>query len=333
MSLWVGTYAEKGGKGLYPIEIARGRLSVGQPNLAITIASYGLWSQDTRTTYFTKEQEAGPVAAWRREDGRWIASSASDSGGALPCFLSLSPDRRHLAVANYGDGTVALLALDPRTGEIKGIADTAQQSGRGPDPARQAGPHAHCVVFSDDGSVLYHVDLGLDRVFAYEISDGKLGQAKTVFAAPPGSGARHLLLHSDRKHALLVSELSAELFLLERTATEFAIRQKLATAPEGTESDNLGGHLGLAVDGTILVTNRGHDSVSTFTIAHGRIIRGAWADAGGASPRHVHVMAGSLLVAHEESGTIALLSVPGTAGGEPVTAPVPGAAFVIDIPE
>lgn len=330
MGMWVGTYEKKGGGGLYPLATNAG-LTLGTPEPAIRNASHGVWCEEFRTAYFVEEQEAGRVAAWRRENDRWTFLSAIESGGGMPCYVSLAPDRRHLGVANYADGAVALLELDPATGGLFRCRDVARQPGRGPHPERQTGPHAHCAIFDEDGSHLFHVDLGLDRIFAYAIDGGKLTQAWTAFEAPAGSGPRHLLLDPDGQHALLLCELSAELMLLARAASGFACIDRILISDKNPASGNLGGHLALDDDGRVFVTSRGKDEIVAFTHDGARLRREGAQRTGGSSPRHFLLTAGDPIVANEVSGTVCRLRA--DAGGAPLTQRVPGAAFLINISE
>jgi 6-phosphogluconolactonase len=336
MSLWVGTYAERGGGGLYPVEIRGCGLHLGQPEPSIANASFGLWSRRHSLAYFVDEQEAGPVTASKRIAGGWEEMVASGSGGALPCFLALHPPGTHLVVANYADGSVALLRLDPRTGLIRELVDVQRPSGSGADAQRQRGPHAHCVRFSEDGRSLYGVDLGLDLVVRCPLAEDRLGAPTTAFAAPPGSGPRHLLFQRGGKTALLLTELSAELFLLDHTAGGgFACVDRVALLPEPCAGDNLGGHLKWdRATGDALVTNRGHDSLVAFAVRNTALRPKDGTFTGGASPRHFWSAGKVALVAHEESGTVSLVSrSEGDRAATPMaTVTVPGAAFVLEMP-
>jgi 6-phosphogluconolactonase len=330
-SLWVGTYAEKGGAGLQPVDPS-GKLGAAEQRIAN--ASWGLWSAPTGTAYFVDEQETGRVTAWSPGPKGWEPRGASASGGSLPCYLALSPTGDRLAVANYEDGAVALIAIDKETGELGGIVDVTRPSGSGPDPERQEGPHAHCVVFDEVGERLFHVDLGLDRVFAYPINDGRLGPPEVAFEAPPGSGPRHLLLHPDGHHALLLAELGSKLMLLERRRAGFSLVHAIPTLPE-PQPGNLGGHLALGPEARVLVTNRGHDSLAAFRLVDGRLEADGWTPTGGSSPRHFVMAGGRALVAHEKSGSIAFVDLPaaGASSAAPEQIPAPGAAFIFEVPD
>jgi len=206
---WVGTYQAKGGHGLCPLELAESGLGLGPPAAQVANASYGTWSPRTRTAYFVDEQEQGRLGAWSLREGQWQRRGSCETGGALPCYVALDPAKSYLAVANYGTGSLALIAVDGDSGEIRGLADLAQHSGRGPNQERQEGPHVHCTMFDEDGAAIYTVDLGLDRVLRYPLADGRLGEGEIAFEAPPGSGPRHLLLHPDLRAAAHLARRSS----------------------------------------------------------------------------------------------------------------------------
>ena len=71
-------------------------------------------------------------------------------------------------VANYNSGSVALLPIrgDGSLGEAS-IVD--QHVGKGVDPKRQQGPHAHSAVFAPGNEFALSNDLGLDKIFIYRL--------------------------------------------------------------------------------------------------------------------------------------------------------------------
>jgi 6-phosphogluconolactonase len=327
---WVGTYREKGGQGLCPLSLTSDGIDLGTPTPQVANASYATWSPQTRTAYFVNEQEQGRIAAWSLREGEWQQRGSCETGGALPCYVALHPARSFLAVANYGSGSLALIALDPASGEVRGLADLAQHSGRGPHDERQSSPHVHCTVFDEEGAAAYAVDLGLDRIFRYPLTGGRFGERDVAFEAPAGSGPRHLLLLPNHRHALLLSELSAELMLLERQGAHFRLVDRVPSAPGGGGPDNAGGHLALAPDGRVLVSNRGHDSLAAFVIESSRLRLDGWRPAGGVHPRHFVVRGDTAIVANEKSGEVTAIALPGAPETPPRKVSVPGAAFIFD---
>ncbi len=66
-----------------------------------------------RVFYAASESAGGQVVVLRRSsaDGFAVAQTRA-SGGHSPCHVAVSPDARHVAVANYVSGTLAVFALD-----------------------------------------------------------------------------------------------------------------------------------------------------------------------------------------------------------------------------
>lgn len=332
--VWVGTYGKRGGKGLVPIDIGEDlTLAAGLPEPAIADASFGIAGTE-ELFHFVSEGDRGKIGTWQLVGGAWSKVACVDSGGSQPCYLAIRPDGALLATANYGDGTVAVLGIDPATGVPTGATEALRVSGHGPDATRQDGPHPHCAVFAPDGDRLFHVDLGLDRVFEYRLGDEALGEPRVVFDAPPGSGPRHLVWLPDGERAVLVTELSAQLLLLRWDGEAFVSLDVQSIGVGRAANENLGGHLALAKADRVLVTVRGEDTLVEFAVEGERLVRTGWA-ATDASPRHFHVNCETVLVANEEGGTVQLyrrrdLS---SAGAKPcATATVPGAAFVLAPP-
>src|SRR5690606_5880287 len=95
------------------------------------------------------------------------------SGGAGPTYVSVHPAGRHLLVANYFGGSVAVLPIDAE-GRLGEATDVEQDEGEiGPTRATNAPPgtfaisghdrtHAHMIAADPSGQYVLHVDLGLD---------------------------------------------------------------------------------------------------------------------------------------------------------------------------
>lgn len=315
---WIaGGYADADATGLYLLRHRIGRLHVEGVVAPIRNVSAGVRRD---ALWYLVDEVAGDVVLVDTMD--WRTVERFPSGGDAPCHLALDATRTMLAVANYGDGTTALFALDDG-GLPTGDPDRYCHDGSGPDPERQAGPHAHWVGFGADGT-LYAIDLGSDCIVGFSPYAAGLGRARKVFAAPPGSGPRQIAFHPDRPILYLLSELASTLTVLDRSEDgRLTARQCVSTLPFPCNS--LGG--AICIDGDRLyVTNRGHDSVATFAIEPDATVRLIGHRAtGGVSPRFLAIDAGHLLVAHEGQGGVTLLPRDG-----PVIAraDVPGAAFL-----
>lgn len=328
---WIGTYSARG-SGFCPI-IARDRtLHLGEPEPAIANASFAVWSPGHRIAYVVNETEQGRIAAWKRTHGSWALIGEVSSGGASPCYLSLSPEGRCLSVANYADGALSIVPIDSHTGAVCELSDRYRPEARlkdaDADLERQDGPHAHCAIFADDGQTFYHVDLSLDRVFRHRLEGGRITFSDIAFETPRGFGPRHLLFHPDNVLAVLLCELAAALFLLRREGGVLTFLDCVSTSPEPCADGNLGGHIAIAGDGAVLVSNRGHDSIVRFRVVEGRLAMSGWWLTGSSSPRHFVANGDAALVAHEQGGMVTRVAL-SEPGGAMERIEVPGAAFVL----
>ena len=336
--LLAGTYARNGGDGLCTVTRRRaGDWALGTAFAEAANASFGTYAPRHDLYYFVDEQ-ASALNVLRRNDG-WETLARIGTMGEQPCYAALSPDQSWLAVANYGDGSIALWRLDPETGLPLDLPEVRQNKGSGPVAGRQDGPHAHCVCFSPDQSWLYHVDLGTDEVLAYpfDAEAAWLGDATRAYAAPPGSGPRHLVFHPNVPLALLVSELASTVTVFEVGRGILVPRETLSTLPADFKSDSLAGHISLNAAGDrAYVTNRGHDSLAVFAWQDGALELRQHVASGGASPRAFVLLETQrqLALANEEGGNLTFFDL-GEDGSLSATAPdlpLPGAVFLLAAP-
>lgn len=229
---------------------------------------------------------------------------------------------------------MAIFAIDPSDGALQGPTAFWQAEGQGPDLDRQKEPHPHWVGFDAAGGTLYCVDLGTDRITAFDFDPaiGAIGEALTAYAAPAGSGPRHLLLHPHLPLAYLVSEMAATLTVLHRESALFARGVTVPTLAEAHPGNIAGGMARNRATDRLYVTNRGADSVAVFALdAHGNPAALGEVASGGRSPRFVLVLddQARLLVAHEGGEAVTAFTI--LADGmlaHPVAIAIPGAAFI-----
>lgn len=145
---WVGTY-NPNGEGLYRFTVdaktgaLRDKTLVSSlPNVAqLTV------SRDGKTLYAASEVEKGVVQAWRIEkNGELTALNQVASGGAGPVYLSLTPDGKHLLVANYVSGSIAVLRCKKMVAWLRRWTGIRMKARQAPNarrrPSRAASPSA-----------------------------------------------------------------------------------------------------------------------------------------------------------------------------------------------
>ncbi|WP_148251109.1 lactonase family protein [Raoultella terrigena] len=283
---WVGTYSPNG-EGLYrfTVEAKTGALSnrtlvSSLPNVAqLTV------SRDGKTLYAASEVEKGVVQAWRvGANGELSELNQVSSGGAGPVYLSLTPDGRHLLVANYVSGTTAVLPVqeDGRLGEAVDVHQDQGPAGAARPAAAvegsfaisdHNGPHAHMISADPSGKYVYSTDLGLDRIYQYRMdgASGKLTPNDPPFiaASSPGAGPRHFVFTPKGDGLWLINEESSTLtfYHLDKTSGLLREGKTISALPKGYKGTSFAAGLALSPDGRQLyVANRLHNSIAHFSV-------------------------------------------------------------------
>src|SRR5437667_1055587 len=160
------------------------------------------------------DDKEGTVSAFAidRADGHLTLLNTVRSGGAGPTYVSVHPSGRFVLVANYFGGSVAVLPILP-DGRLGDATDIKKDAGKmGPTRATNAPPgsfafsghdrtHAHMIQADPSGRFVLHVDLGLDKIFAWKFDDQKgvlTPNESPAISLPPGDGPRHFHFHANR---------------------------------------------------------------------------------------------------------------------------------------
>ncbi|MFC4589742.1 lactonase family protein [Sphaerisporangium corydalis] len=252
--------------------------------------------------YAVLEREEGGVAAYSADpDGPGLLADGS-SGGSYPCHLAVDPAGKWLAVANYGDGTVAVYRLGS-SGLFDGRPRLFPHQGHGPDPARQAEPHAHQAVFGP-GRVLHVSDLGTDEIRRHLLAAEPELHPEGPVRLTPGSGPRHMVRDEDRWY--VAGELDGMVTVLDAEWRELG-----RVRASGSAGPNLVSHIELSADGRHLyVANRGPDTIAVFAVEAGAgagLVPVAEVGCGGLWPRHFALAGEHMYVANQRSDTVVTL--------------------------
>jgi 6-phosphogluconolactonase len=236
--------------------------------------------------------------------------------GINPVHLSWGHDQEQLFIANHLSGTVVSVSINADA-SLGAVSQTITMLGElGPHKIEQtcAKPHFNCVDRS--GQFLLVPDKGLDKVFNYRITNGKLHNSPAgVLQGREGSGPRHLALHPDGKHLYIINELnstltSAQLDPASGALTAFQIVSSLSDSYVG---DSRAAAIQIDASGNYLyVSNRGEDSVGVFAINQQtfRLTHLQTISSGGKTPRFITLSPNQefLYALNEDSDSIALFT-------------------------
>ncbi len=174
-------------------------------------------------------------------------------------------------------------------------------SGNGPHPTRQLSPHPHFVGFTPDNKYLCVVDLGLDSIFVYN----KNLSVKSVSKVPDGHGARHIVFSDDGKYMFCTNELKS-------TMSAFKYDDGILTLVDTKSglSDENAVSTAAAIriyKDKILMSNRGHDSISVFSFENEKLYLEKNIPCMGRCPRDFDIADDYIICANEESDTVTVL--------------------------
>ncbi len=346
VDVYFGTYTRQdGAQGIYRAEFDEASGKLGEPSLAVEAAnpSFLAIAPSGKTLYAVSEvadvDGGGAVSAYvpslsrQASDGARVGDSSvkrkdlerllplellntQPSGGAHPCHVSLSPDGKTLAVANYSGGSVASYRI-AEDGSLTEAVSLIRHEGSSVNPDRQKGPHAHSINFSADGRFAYAADLGTDRIYIYALdaATGALSLAGET-AVAPGSGPRHFTFHPGGKFAYLINELTLTMFAFTVDGDSGALTeiQSISTLPEGTEPVGSTAEVVCHPSGKFLYgSNRGHDSIVVYQIdpESGKLTYVENEPVRGKTPRNFAISPSGkwLLAAGQQSGNVTIFSI------------------------
>ncbi|MGN9802751.1 lactonase family protein [Micromonospora sp. L32] len=276
--------------------------------------------------YAVNELPAGQVSAFRvGGDGELTPLGVRPTGGADPCHLAVAPDGRHLFVANYGGGSVAVFPLDAG-GAPAERSDLVVHQGHGLDPERQEQAHCHMVSPDPGAGPLLAVDLGTDSIYRYDLDadPGRLVSREPRIRTAAGTGPRHLARHPDGRRCWVAGELDATVTAYESTP-DGALRQRGRVDASGRTGHVQPSEIAVGPDGRFLyVGNRGVGTVAVFALDAELPRLVAEVDTGGEWPRHFVLTGPHLYVADERADMVRVFRVdPGSGAPEPLGEPVP----------
>jgi 6-phosphogluconolactonase len=231
------------------------------------------------------EDKQGTASAFviSRTDGRLQPLNTVRTGGAGPTYVSVHPGGRHLLVANYFGGSVAVLPIlgDGRLGKP---SDVKVATGIvGPTRATHAPSgsfavsghdrtHAHMIQADPSGRFVLHADLGLDTIFIWRFNDrsGTLTpNDPPSISLPAGDGPRHFHFHPNGRWFYSIQEEGSTIavFDYDSASGRLTIRQTISTLPPGFAGTNFCSEILVSVDGRyVYAGNRLRDSIGIFSV-------------------------------------------------------------------
>ena len=262
-----------------------GIIEMGTSPSCLALNSAGTRLYSANETDRVGDDKHGTVSAFgvNRSDGGLELLNTVPSGGAGPTYVSVHPGGRHLLVANYFGGSVAVLPI-LADGRLADASDVKVDAGTiGPNRATHAPrgsfavsghdrTHAHMIQADRSGRFVLHADLGLDRIYVWRFDDKKgvlEPNDPPAVSLPPGDGPRHFHFHPDGRWLYSIQEEGSTvvLFDYDPAAGSLSPRQTISTLPPDFAGTNFCSEILVSADGRyVYAGNRLHDSIAVFSV-------------------------------------------------------------------
>jgi 6-phosphogluconolactonase len=231
------------------------------------------------------------------------------SQGDKPNQVVIDPTGKIAATVNYTTGNLVAYRVLP-DGRLSDLIYADQHTAPG------GSPHAHGIIFTKDSRHMFVAELGLDRVYSYDVdpAKGTIVPAATPFVSVhAGAGPRRLQLSQDGRHLYVNHETDGEVSVFEVHGSDLKEIQTAPTLPPSVTVANKTAEIVIDPAGRHLyVGNRGHDTIAVFNIAlDGRLTLTTNVPAGGKTPRNLRFdpTGRFLLSANEGDGSITVFKV------------------------
>ncbi|HUE64405.1 MAG TPA: lactonase family protein [Rhizomicrobium sp.] len=295
---YIGTYTKDpaavrspgNGEGIYIVDVDA---ATGAPSHLRLVAkdlspSWITLSADHKFLYAVNEiatygpNKSGSVTAYSVDaaSGALKKLNVVDSGGSIPCYVSVHPSGKFLLVADYTGGAYEVIRLKP-DGSLGEVTDVVKPTGpmsvynatdKPPGMFGSMEPHGsrgHMILPDPSGQYAVGADAGRDQIFVwkFDTNTGKLNQV-SVTKAVPGAAPRHFAFSPDGKTLYQQQEQDSRL-----TVYGFAdgkLTQKgpsISTLPAGFQGSNTTSELLIDKAGKHLYgANRNHDTIATMAV-------------------------------------------------------------------
>src|SRR5271165_1511705 len=279
--VYVGTYTDKGSKGIYAFRFDPGSgeseaiglvAETRNPSfLAVGHNSTFLYAVNEVDDFGAVKTGAISIFAIDRETAKLTPLQQVSSAGAAPAHISLDQTGHYVLVANYDSGNIAVFPVE-KDGRLGSRTAFVQHAGSSVNKDRQAGPHAHEIQTSNDNQFVLTADLGLDELLVYRFDPktGSLTPNSPAFAkVSPGSGPRHFSIAPSGKFVYLVNEMAStvDVFAFKADSGRLQELQTISTLPASFKGENTTAEIELDAKARFLyVSNRGDDSIAVFAV-------------------------------------------------------------------
>ena len=297
---------------IHRLDVAAGKLTLIKSVNAGNYPSFLAFDPSTTHLYAVNEPDAKVASfAVNRQTGDLTFVNRVDSGGGAPAFVGVDRSGKFVLVANYNGGTARVFPI-ASDGGLGAFSDT-----------QSPGTNSHMIITDPANKFAFVPNKGSDTIsqYSFDAATGKLlPNAVPSVKTATGAGPRHLAFHPNGKFAYAINELDDTLaaYSYDAALGRLTFLQSPSTLPNGVNgASNSCAEVVVAPSGNFVYgSNRGHDSIATFSIAaDGKLTFVTTTPSGGNVPRSFTLSSdGKLMLVANESGNVTSFTVDPASG-------------------
>ena len=345
--VYIGTYTNGNSKGIYRLKLNLTSGALSSPELVAESVNPSFLAIDPKEQFLFAVNEVGQ---YMNIEGGAVSAFSIDSKtgnlsflnqqttqGADPCHLVVDAAGKHILVANYSGGSVAVLPFNNR-GQLGAATSFVQHVGSSINSARQSEPHAHSINLSPDNRYALAADLGTDEILIYQF-DSQRGQLTphdpAAARVTAGAGPRHFTFHPNGQRVYAINELASSItvFRYHEDRGTLETLQEISTLPKTFDGSTSTAEIQIHPSGNFVYgSNRGHDSIAIFSVnpQTGTLLSRGYVSTRGKTPRNFTIdpTGRYLLIANQTTHDIFVFAIDPLSGnlepiGEAVAIPNP----------
>ena len=345
--VYIGTYTNGNSKGIYRLKLNLTSGALSSPELVAESVNPSFLAIDPKEQFLFAVNEVGQ---YMNIEGGAVSAFSIDSKtgnltflnhqttqGADPCHLVVDAAGKHILVANYSGGSVAVLPFNNR-GQLGAATSFVQHVGSSINSARQSEPHAHSINLSPDNRYALAADLGTDEILIYQF-DSQQGQLTphdpAAARVTAGAGPRHFTFHPNGQRVYAINELASSItvFRYHEDRGTLETLQEISTLPKTFDGSTSTAEIQIHPSGNFVYgSNRGHDSIAIFSVnpQTGTLLSRGYVSTRGQTPRNFTIdpTGRYLLIANQTTHDIFVFAIDPLSGnlepiGEAVAIPNP----------
>lgn len=273
--LFMGTYAPKDNDGLFVYRLNTTTLEAESVTAisGIENPTFFCFSADHSHLYAVSEVHGGGnIYAYHFDQGtgKLTPLNSQPAEGDDPCYIYLDKTGQWLFVGNYGSGSIAVFPIE-KDGSIGKAIQTIQHHGSSINLPQQSQAHVHCTLSSPDNRFLMATDLGMDKIFVYQLdgTNGRLSPADPPSVdVTPGFGPRHIAFSKNGVHVYVIHELGGAITVFRNENGKLVEEQVISTLPKNYNGRIWAAELELSPHGRYLYASNRDDlnDIVTYSV-------------------------------------------------------------------